>query len=106
MTLIFEKFVKTEFDGSGRLSKIDFVPNETYNFGFDVMDALAEKTPDKRALLWLSKNKDERNFTFADLKKYSNQTANYFVSLGIKKGDRVMLVLKRHYQFWFRSRSF
>lgn len=101
MALIYEKFVKTEFDANNRLTKIGFIADENYNFGFDVMDALAEKTPDKRALLWLSKDKDVRNFTFADLKKYSNQTANYFVSLGIKKGDRVMLVLRRQYQFWF-----
>ena len=101
MALIYEKFVKTEFDENNRLCKLDFIPDETYNFGFDVMDALAEKTPEKRALLWLSKEKEMHNFTFSDLKKYSNQTANYFVSLGIKKGDRVMLVLKRHYQFWF-----
>jgi acetyl-CoA synthetase len=60
-----------------------------------------KKTPDKTALLWLSNTKEEKYFTFADMKRYSNQTANYFVSLGIKKGDRVMLVLKRHYQFWF-----
>ena len=65
------------------------------------MDALADKDPEKLAMLHISRDKTERRFTFKDLKKASNQCANYFKSLGIKKGDRVMLVLKRHYQFWF-----
>ena len=65
------------------------------------MDAIANNTPDKLAMLHIDKYKNERRFTFNDMKRRSNQTANYFKSLGIKKGDRVMLVLKRHYQFWF-----
>ena len=72
-----------------------------YNFGFDVVDAIADEKPDKLAMLWVSINNEEKRFTFSDIKKYSNMTANYFKDLGIKKGDRVMLVLKRHYQFWF-----
>ncbi|MBR0277067.1 MAG: AMP-binding protein, partial [Clostridia bacterium] len=61
----------------------------------------AKKRPNKLAMLHLDVNKTERRFTFLDMKNESNKTANYFKSLGIKKGDRVMLVLKRHYQFWF-----
>ena len=64
------------------------------------MDALAEKKPDDRALIYVSKNKEERIFTFKEMKEYSNRAANYFVKHGIKKGDKVMLVLKRHYQYW------
>ena len=101
MELIYQKFVNETFEESGRLKSIDFTADENYNFGFDVIDALAEKCPDKRAMVWLSNEKEEKFFTFGDLKKYSNMTANYFKSLGIKKGDRVMLILKRHYQFWF-----
>ena len=52
-------------------------------------------------MIHLDKHKAERRFTFRDIKQYSNQAANYFTSLGIKRGDKVMLVLKRHYQFWF-----
>ncbi|MBQ8016283.1 MAG: AMP-binding protein, partial [Clostridia bacterium] len=52
-------------------------------------------------MMWVGNDKSERRFTFSDMKKYSAKTANYFESLGIKKGDTVMLVLKRHYQFWF-----
>ncbi len=99
--LICEKFVKTEEDEKGRLQKIDFINTENFNYGFDIVDAIAEKYPDKLAMLHLDVNKTERRFTFKDIKRASNQCANYFASLGIGKGDRVMLVLKRHYQFWF-----
>lgn len=98
---VIDKFVKTETDKDGALSKISFMNEETFNFGFDIVDALAEKVPDKTALIYVSDDMQERRFTFAEIKKYSNMTANYFLSKGIKKGDTVMLVLKRHYQFWF-----
>jgi len=99
--LVCEKFVKTEEDERGALKNIEFKNTEVFNFGFDIVDGIARKYPDKLAMLHLDKNKTERRFTFKDIKDYSNQTANYFTSLGIKRGDRVMLVLKRHYQFWF-----
>ncbi|MDE5583415.1 MAG: AMP-binding protein [Ruminococcus sp.] len=98
---VIEKFVQTETDENGALSKITFTNEETFNFGFDIVDKLAEKCPDKTALVYVSDNMEEKTFTFADMKKYSNMTANYFLSKGIRKGDTVMLVLKRHYQFWF-----
>lgn len=98
---VIDKFVKTETDKDGALSKISFMNEETFNFGFDIVDALAEKSPDKKAIIYVSDDMQEREFTFAEIKKYSNMTANYFLSKGIKKGDKVMLVLKRHYQFWF-----
>ena len=99
--LVCEKFVDTTEDDNGALQSIAFKNTETFNFGFDVVDEIARRYPDKLAMLHLDKNKVERRFTFKDIKDYSNQTANYFTSLGIKKGDKVMLVLKRHYQFWF-----
>lgn len=99
--LLCSKFIKTEEDENGVLKKISFVNQDKYNFAFDTVDELARVYPDKLAMLHVDKNHAERRFTFADLKRASNQTANYFKSLGIKKGDRVMLVLKRHYQFWF-----
>ena len=61
---------------------------------------MAKKNPDKLAMLHLDREKFERRFSFKDLSEQSNQAANYLKSLGIKKGDCVMLVLKRHYQFW------
>lgn len=86
---------------TGALRSIKFKNTENFNFGFDIVDEIARQYPDKLAMLHLDVNKTERRFSFRDIKHYSSQTANYFKSLGIKKGDRVMLVLKRHYQFWF-----
>ena len=94
-------FVHTELDENGILKSIDFMNEEKFNFAFDIVDKMAEKEPDKFAMLWVSKHHEEKRFTFNDMKRMSNKTANYFKSLGIKRGDRVMLILKRHYQFWF-----
>ena len=98
--LVCEKFVDTVEDESGALQSISFKNTEVFNFGFDIVDEIARREPDKMAMLHLDRNKTERRFSFKDIKDLSNQYANYFTSLGIKKGDRVMLVLKRHYQFW------
>jgi len=99
--LACEKFVTTQEDETGALQKIQFHNTDVFNFGFDVVDEIAERHPDKLAMIHLDKDKNERRFTFLEMKRYSNQAANYFTSLGIRKGDKVMLVLKRHYQFWF-----
>ena len=98
---VASKFIKTVEDENGLLKSIDFVNEDKFNFAFDVVDAIAKKDPDKLAMLHVDKNKVERRFSFKDMKRASAQCANYFKALGIKKGDRVMLVLKRHYQFWF-----
>ena len=100
-TLLCEKFVDTVEDETGKLKSIKFKNTESFNFGFDCVDAIADKYPDKLAMVHLDKHKTERRFTFKDIKRASNQTANYLRSLGVKRGDKVMLVLKRHYQFWF-----
>ena len=99
--LICEKFVETKEDENGCLEEIKFKNEDTFNFGFDIVDEIANAYPDKLAMLHVDKNMVERRFTFKDIKRASAQCANYFTSLGIKRGDRVMLVLKRHYQFWF-----
>ena len=96
-----QKFVHAVEDEKGALKSLTFEHADEYNFAFDTVDAIAAKYPDKLAMLHLDHNKVERRFTFTDMSKASNRAANYFKSLGIKKGDRVMLVLKRHYQFWF-----
>ena len=99
--LICEKFVDTTEDENGALKDIKFKNTESFNFGFDIVDKIADSYPEKLAMLHIDKNDVERRFTFRDIKRASNQCANYFMSLGIKKGDKVMLVLKRHYAFWF-----
>lgn len=99
--LVVDRFVHTETDGSGALTGVSFRNTEHFNFGFDIIDAIAAKCPDKLALLHLDADKNERRFTYRDLKTASNRCVNYFRSLGIGRGNKVMLVLKRHYQFWF-----
>ena len=98
---IYEKFISCTENAKGTPTAISFKNTEKFNFAFDVVDGLAETKPDKLAMLHLSKDKRERRFTFRDISEESSRAANYFLSLGIKRGDRVMLVLKRHYQFWF-----
>ena len=98
---IYKNFIDAEFNENGTPIKMSFKNTEKFNFAFDLVDALAEREPKKLAMLHISQDKTERRFTFKDIKDASNRCANYFKSLGIKKGDRVMLVLKRHYQFWF-----
>ncbi len=99
--LVCNRFVQPTEDENGCLTAVNFKNTDTFNFGYDIVDGIADRYPDKLAMLHLDVNRTERRFTFKDIKNYSNQCANYFTSLGIKRGDRVMLVLKRHYQFWF-----
>ncbi|MBR4100131.1 MAG: AMP-binding protein [Clostridia bacterium] len=98
---IYSKYIDIVENDKGTPLSITFKNTEGFNFAYDLVDALAEKEPEKLAMLHISKDGTERRLTFKDIKKASNQCANYFKSLGIKKGDRVMLVLKRHYQFWY-----
>jgi len=74
---------------------------ERFNYAYDVVDKIAEQDPNKRAIVWCNEKGDERIFNFGELKELSNKAANFFRNLGIKKGDPVMLILKRRYQFWY-----
>ncbi len=98
---IYQKYIDVVENDKGTPTSITFKNHEHFNFAFDLIDAMAEREPEKLAMLHIDGNKTERRFTFKDMKKASAQCANYFKSLGIKKGDRVMLILKRHYQYWF-----
>ena len=88
-------------------SQEDFIKNlkinvpENFNFGYDVVDAWSAEQPDKPALLWTNDKGEHIQFSFADMKRYTDMTASYFQSLGIGHGDMVMLILKRRYEFWF-----
>ncbi len=98
---VYHKYIDTTENENGTPTEIKFKNIENFNFAFDLVDEVAKRDPKKLCMMHVSRDKEERRFTFKDMKKASNQCANYFESLGIKKGDRVMLVLKRHYQFWF-----
>jgi len=100
---MLEKFLQqTEFkDFEDFKANYKLIVPDNFNFGYDIVDAWAAKEPNKKALLWTNDQGECREFTFSDMKKYTDQTASYFQSLGIKKGDIVMAILKRRYEFWF-----
>ena len=97
---VYRSFITPTVEDS-KLTKVTFQNEEQFNFAFDVVDKLGTDKPEKLAMLHIAGDMTERRFTFRDLMKESARAANYFKALGIKRGDRVMLVLKRHYQFWF-----
>ena len=98
---VYEHYVEVQEDSKGALEAIKFKNTENFNFAYDVVDRLADKNPEKVAMVHIAKNKRKRELTFGDMSSYSSKIAAYFQSLGIGKGDKVMLVLKRHYHFWF-----
>jgi len=98
---IYHNFVKTEEDENGKPLSVEFLHPETFNFAFDVVDALGRAKPDKLAMVHLDRDHNEQRLTFKDMKEASAQAANYFKAMGIERGDRVMLVLKRHVEFWY-----
>ena len=99
---LYQRFLRKPEFGSYE----DFLHNfrinvpENFNFAYDVLDVIAQEEPDKRALQWVHMDGRERAFTFAEIARLSHQAANLFARLGIRKGDKVMLVLRRHYTFW------
>ena len=98
---IYKDYLVEKFDDKGRVIDIRYKTPENFNFGYDIIDRLAVETPDKKALIWCNEFDEEKIFTFADLKRESDKTAAFFQSIGITKGDTVMLILKRHYEWWF-----
>lgn len=100
---VYQNFCHEITDENGNLKKLILDYPDNFNFGYDVVDRIAEETPDKRALVWCNAGDEEHIFTFSDIKKYSNQMANVFRAAGIGHGDRVMLILKRHYEYWFAA---
>lgn len=99
MLNIHQKFCKETFY-NGKLEDLQYVYEDNFNFSYDIVDEIAKAKPNKRAMLWVDDKGKSKTFTFKDFSNLSNQAANYFTDLGIKKGDSVLLVLRRHYQFW------
>lgn len=96
----YQRFCREGFDKDGVLNAFEPVIPETFNFAYDVIDEIALMEPGRRAMVWCNEAGEERTFTFGDLSRESSRAANVLAGLGIGKGDKVMLILKRHYQFW------
>ena len=100
---MLERFLKkTKFESfDDFMQHYEVCVPEHFNFAYDVVDAWAKRDADKRAMLWTNEHGEERTFTFGDMKRYSDRTASYLQSLGIRRGDVVMLILKRRYEWWW-----
>lgn len=98
---LYKKYVSDGYGDDGILNKFDVHVPKNYNFGYDVIDEIAKNEPDRRAMIWVNEEGEEHIFTYSDLMKKSNQVANMLLAHGVQKGDKVLAVLKRHYQFWF-----
>ena len=101
MLHVNERYVDETRDEKGNVVDYQYKYPENFNFAYDVVDAIAEAEPGRRAMIWCNPCGEEHVFTYGDLKRYSDKTANMLRAKGIGKGDMVMVVLKRHYQFWF-----
>lgn len=103
--MILEKYLKqTTFNSYEEFKdRFEIEIPDNFNFAYDVVDEIARETPERIAMVWCDDKGDEATFTFAQMKYYSEKAASFFRSAGISKGDPVMLILKRHYAFWFCS---
>ena len=101
MRNIHQRYVRETYDDQGLLETFPVECPPDFNFGYDVVDDIAENDPDRRAMVWCNPEGEEHVFTFGDMKEWSDRTANFLASCGIGRGDFVMVILRRHYQFWF-----
>jgi acetyl-CoA synthetase len=101
--MLLDKYLsQTKFDSYEEfIKKFKIKVPEQFNFGFDIVDEIAKKTPAKLAMVWCDDKGEEAVFTFGQMKYFSDKAANFFKSAGIKRGDPVMLILKRRYEYWF-----
>lgn len=97
------RYVDESYDENGVLTRFGLTYPETFNFGYDIVDDIAANDPRRRAMLWCNPEGEEHAFTFADMKRWSDKTANFLAAQGIGRGDMVLVILRRHYQFWFTA---
>jgi len=97
------RYISEEYDEDGVLSKLSVRYPDNFNFGYDIVDDIGRNDPDRRALVWCDDKGNSRTFTFRDIMVYSNKTANYLTSLGIRKGDAVIVALKEDPHYWYVS---
>jgi acetyl-CoA synthetase len=101
MLNLYRRYVRESVDNTGTITSYALSVPDSFNFAYDVVDEIATSESARRAMLWCNEAGEKKSFTFADIKRESDRCAAFFQSVGIKKCDRVLLILKRHYQFWF-----
>ena len=101
MRNIHQRYVTETYTDDGTLATFEVHCDPDFNFAYDVVDDIAENDPDRRAMIWANPEGEQHAFTFADMRRWSDKAANYLAGLGIGRGDFVMVILRRHYQFWF-----
>ncbi|MDR1775842.1 MAG: AMP-binding protein [Actinomycetes bacterium] len=95
------RYLRETYDDQGVLSRLDLEYPDDFNFAYDIVDDIAVAEPERPAIIWCNPEGEEHRFTFGDIKYWSDKTANYLAGLGIGKGDCVLVIVRRHYQFWF-----
>ncbi len=103
MREIYKRYVHERYNDKGILVDYSLEYPDNFNFGYDVVDDIGLNDPDRRAMLWCNPAGEERTFTFADMMRLSNRTANFLRAQGVGKGDKVLVVLKRHHEFWYTA---
>lgn len=101
VTELYKKYCEEGFDENGVLNHFKALPTDNFNFAYDVVDAIAAQEPGRTAVVWCNEQGAEKVLTFGEISRLSNQVANTLSKDGVKKGDMVLLILKRHYQFWY-----
>jgi acetyl-CoA synthetase len=100
MPSLHEQYLKEIRDEQGTIVDFELIAPDGFNFAYDVMDQIAEREPRRRAMFWCNEAGEQKTLSFGEFRKQSDRCASFFQSLGIRKGDMVLLILKRHYQFW------
>ena len=100
MRNIHQRYITEEFDDKGRLVKFRAHAPEYFNYAHDVIDDIGVNDPTRRAMIWCNPEGEEHAFTFADLMELSDKAANFLASQGVDRGDKVIVILRRHYSFW------
>lgn len=100
MLNIHQRFCIESFDAAGNLTSFRATVPDTFNYAHDVIDEIGRVEPERMAMIWRNPEGEEHDLRFSDLTYWSNKTANFFVSQGIKRGDKVMVIVRRHYSFW------
>lgn len=103
MRYINEQYISESRNLKGEVAHLSLHYPQSFNWAYDVVDEIALTDPDRPAMLWLNPEGEEHHFSFADIKRWSDKCANFLVAQGVRKGDTVLVILRRHYQFWFTA---